>query len=159
MREILFRGKQTDGGAWVEGYVVETTVFGVNRCRNAIVIYKKPEKIFDSDWWEVNPETIGQYTGLIDRNGKKVFEGDIISSKGKVYGKTEKFLYVIKYGQYIPKTYCREIYQECETIGFYGESKGQQQVQLGNYPQKIEVIGNVYDNPELLEGDQLYGLQ
>ena len=104
MREILFRGKRVDNGEWVYGYLCE-----------------------------VIPETVGQYTGLTDRNGKKVFEGDVIRYGGKE--NTEV------------------IYQLCEYALIFKSQKYPQCGLLTEYNRNnLEVIGNIHDNPELLKG-------
>lgn len=121
MREILFRGKRVDNGEWTEGY-----------------LFKSWNKVFllwgmtgDSpNMEEVIPETVGQYTGLCDKNGNKIFEGDILL-KG-----FEKVLVKWNANQ------CRwGIYSNnYEICGFNESTQGY-----------FEVIGNIYDNSELLE--------
>ena len=128
-RKILFRGKRTDNGEWIEGLVARyNPIFD---CANIVDDFESLVP--------VKTETVGQYTGLTDKNGKKIFEGDIVKHYthcdikeycediGRVfyYTKTCRFLRTSKL---FPDD-CPEIYSSCE----------------------YEVIGNIYDNPELME--------
>ena len=124
MREILFRGKQVDNGEWAYGsLILEKNAFD-ERLILAI--------ISDADENEtlVNPETVGQYTGLCDKNGTRIFEGDIIRDEDGdimvVKWQSEGAVFVLE-----PKPYA--------SIYFYGTLSS-----------RIEVIGNIHDNPELL---------
>lgn len=118
MREILFRGKRTDNDEWVEGYYVcnitiKNTyhyIFPKNTCEGTIVI----------------PETVGQYTGLTDKNGKKIFEGDII---------VDNFFKLLPNKPHIAKFYESNRYGVKENLEF-------------------EIQGNIYDNPELLKENE-----
>ena len=148
MREALFRGKRVDNGEWVYSQTVFshldnfyipaqnlkcTVMRNLDTVGNISEIRCKDGKCF----FKVQPETIGQFTGLTDKNGKKIFEGDII--KGKFCN------YVIWY-------------DETERAFVYGNSyKGGYRHHMSDYllksafPHGIEVIGNIHDNPELLE--------
>lgn len=134
MREILFRAKRKDNGEWVYGDLLTPTDF-MNVCEIS-------ENTGMGDRYEVIPETVGQYTGLEDKNGKKIFEGDIIKTH-------RSDTYVIKYGEYIPLNYCLSRYYDKNTIGFYAYD-GERCFQLSTNSRCYEVIGNIHDNPELL---------
>ena len=129
MREILFRGKRRDNGEWVYGNYAFTDSNG------------KQHFIFQNIAFEylVIPETIGQYTGLTDKNGREIFEGDIVIDK---YSK-EKFGFV-GVVIYNPKLTQFQIYSDKQP-GYV--------VNLGGRAQSVKVLGNIHDNPELVKGD------
>lgn len=124
MRDILFRGKRTDNGAWTSGYLFcfwerAYLCWGM---RNNVPVME-----------EVIPETVGQYTGLKDKNGKKIFEGDIVrnpetSDVGEIYFDTNTATFAIKFASFIVNF--------CD----YNNSD-------------VEVIGSVHDNPELIRNE------
>ena len=121
MREILFRGKRDKrfGDGWSYGLLRKGGNYRyISNCGSCICVI---------------PETVGQYTGLTDKNGNRIFEGDII--KGK-----EKATYAIGYSD--------------ATAGFYAKATLPQRIlpcmNIGTM-KYYEVIGNIHDNPELLE--------
>jgi uncharacterized phage protein (TIGR01671 family) len=127
MREILFRGKRTDTKEWIEGIVFPQD--------NDIVImlFQRPmDGLLVGE--EINPETVEQYTGLTDKNDTKIFEGDIIQNVTE--GKTAVVQWFSEYSAFM--LWCK--------------SKNQVYWLYDNDFHNIEVIGNIYDNPELLGG-------
>lgn len=126
MREILFRGKTVCDGDWIYGGITW------NPSKNEVFIHTK------WDEGKVIPETVGQYTGLCDKNGKKIFEGDIVKhiQKYEISGEV-KSIAVIKWN---------EAYS-CWSVEY---TNGRITAFLGTEYHKLEVIGNVHDNPELL---------
>ena len=128
MREVLFRGKRTDNGKWVKGYLYITHI-GSHEIGSYDAEINIERLTFD-----VIPETVGQYTGLTDKNGKRIFEGDIVSLV-----KHDSLIYKVVY---VPCRY--------ELVN----SKGVNCFVLDIYKsENIEVIGNIHDNPELLGGE------
>ncbi len=140
MREILFRGKRIDNGEWVYGAyhkhdTVKVCITGDD---------SKPKHLIVADgfcdWgfepplmcYNVDPKTVGQYTGLTDENGKKIFEGDIVHSLHSVHSISELELV----------GYCGGGFSPFAIPGWECTPDGSD----------TEVIGNVHDNPELLGG-------
>ena len=133
MREILFRGKRLLTGEWVYGYYIHQTLFyGDDVDRHWIM----EEGEFDSDYYEakaIKPETLGQFTGLVDVNGKKIFEGDILDSPK----------YIV--------TYCADVNESCGmSAGWYVQRNDfEGWLRLENRENHI-ILGNEFDNPELM---------
>ena len=129
MREILFRGKRKDNGEWVYGGVLQTDNWSdisvVNDYDGSM--YEPPS--CDVDSYEVISETVGQYTGLTDKNGKKIFEGDIL-----------------KFGDFVYSVEWKE-----DRLGYgYAERADRMLEQDGGH---CTIIGNVHDNPDFLKGE------
>lgn len=155
MREIVFRGKRIDNGEWVEGYLYEhePPLAGIVSeddvpepskwfvARTGFADWNMPRPV---EFVEVDPSTVGQYTGLEDKNVKRIFEGDVCRFRewsngemcwvGKVHWEHQQFM--ISGG---PNKECETMFELC----------------LSRFiPENIEVIGNIHDNPELIKEAQ-----
>lgn len=124
MRDILFRGRRSDG-VWVFGYYFARPILGQYFIING------------EEQWMVDPETVGQYTGLTDKNGKKIFEGDIVRIKDFTHG------CALNYEQPTSKwvVHWRE-----DTARFCIDY-------MTVFPfdfTKSEIVGNTHDTPELI---------
>lgn len=156
-REILFKAKRKDDGEWVEGYYVNIAKINPFIATGKIKLEESLEGNFVPEMYAIDPFTICQYTGLKDKNGKKIWENDIVANKWCfVCGNS-----VVKFGEY--KDYhMRENYQ-CGNLGFYLEhthnSDKNCRKDMMYFAGKCEVLGNIFDNPELLEGSAEAGHQ
>lgn len=121
MREILFRGKKING-EWVKGdYVTDifTKTPFINTSGNGF------EKVI--------AETVGQYTGLTDKNGTKIFEGDVLKGMGGLY----------------------RVYFDISLACFeWAKINGNWEESFSGFADEYEIIGNIYDNPEMLRGEE-----
>ena len=114
MREILFRGKRADNGEWVEGYFYEEIGSFIKERASSV----------STNTHLVDPTTVGQYTGLLDKNGKRIFEGDVVDA---VRSGDETWRCVVSDIRKIPAEMC------------------------GSNVKSMDIVGNIHDNPELLE--------
>ena len=146
MREILFRGKQMDNGEWVEGYYVPIGEYHyILTGRLELVPYPGFEHFL------VNPETIGRFTGLTDRNGVKIFEGDIIRWHDNTELSVGGQIAEVCFGKYRDAD---SAFDDVYAIGFYLRTSGGECVTicwLDEYKNDFDIIGNIHDTPELLE--------
>ena len=150
MREILFKAKRVKDGEWIEGYYykVQETVycFKEDYEKNPVPIHHFIIFTRTTDWGlpmqayqtEIIPETLCQFTGICDKNGKKIWENDICDRKEK-YPEVVKMTngdwtldYSYAIGRDYGNSYCN--------LGFYANER-----------KCVEVIGNIFDNPELLQ--------
>ena len=136
-REILFRGKRTDNGEWVEGNLI---VFPKTK-RTKIMVWNWADLDFDAI--EVDPETVGQFTGLTDKNGKRIFEGDICTYPDG---------WVDYAGDGVETFSIGVVAWDEKNPSFYlTNNVGVEWDEIWDAVDEIAVIGNIHDNPELLE--------
>lgn len=136
MREILFRGKRTDNGEWKYGYL-----YGI--WEQGYILWGMINNV--PNMVEVDPETICQYTGLIDKNGKKIWENDILHNGNyfvvKWNAPCARFDIVLNNLYNIPIGKWEPMICDWKNNDFKEYRKAVD----------YEVIGNIFDNPELLE--------
>lgn len=126
MREILFRGKRLDNGEWVLGDLH-------HRGREVVIT-----SYYTKTYATVDPATVGQFTGLDDKNGRRIFEGDLCLCDRHINDSFDKTVFEISFDP---------------LRGYYGESNLGNEFDADSF-EMCEVIGNIHDNPELLEGGQ-----
>ena len=133
MREILFKGKRADNGEWVYGYYAHRpTAVCIGESNPSCIYVPACDPDDNSEFIEVIPETVGQYTGLTDKNGMKIFEGDILTIENEgVYA-------AIKYNE--------------SNAAFYVEDEDHEDYLGEAWETDVVIIGNIFDNPELLKG-------
>ena len=143
MRDYLFRGKRIDNGEWVEGC-------GIIATENWVSIFTVIDDIDENSSGvneiEVVPGTVEQYTGLTDKNGKKTFEGDIVL--------VPYIDPIFKCAQNDTPPCERAIVKYCNGM-FYVEyiESGDKFTLSATMDGYMKIIGNIYDNPELLGGN------
>ena len=156
MREILFRGKCIDNSEWISGQY-----WSMTRGDEVIHFIRTSDFTKIEINLNVDPDTVGQYTGLIDKNGAKIFEGDIIRYTfddpddpnatenglkvrvGRVFWSEWRASFAVAEGPDGSDMINQDIARYVRGKQIYGYIRG---------ANTVEVIGNIYDNPELLGG-------
>lgn len=138
MRKIVFRGKTVDGGAWIRGHFVEMEGL--------------PCIFINGTAVRVIPETVGQWTGLYDRNGREIFEGDIVRDDS--YGFSTWYEVTFKDG-------CFGFVERIEWLATDGDTgvdelywafyDNEREEITRNIEKYFKIVGNLWDNEELLE--------
>ena len=122
MREILFKAKRKDNGKWVEGDAIHEPIgMSIRHEKNGMSV-RVP----------VDPDTLCQYTGLTDKNGQKIWENDIVRNEEGDIGVVQWF-------------------EEHAAFMIWNKTKNCVYYLAENDFSKIEIVGNEFDNPELLE--------
>ena len=141
MRDILFRGKRLDNGEWVEGFFVEKKYpILESDVRSAFILAQANGDSFV--WFPVDQATVGQFTGLLDNQGKRIFDGDMIKPFDD---EIDKMVVEFDHGQFLLCLYGERGYMAeygWEEEGNYGVFESEP---LSSYCDYIEVIGNIHD--------------
>lgn len=137
MREILFKAKRKDNGEWIEGYYQKRYCLSDNE--ESLIFHVDSYKV--QEYAEIVPETLCQFTGLCDKNGKKIWENDILKTRDDQYAQ-------VKFGFY-GTAFARGDYNQ----GFYAAfpEDSYYRHELGFWCKKTYVGGNIFDNKELLQ--------
>lgn len=139
MREIVFRGKRLDNGEWVEGYYISSSCSEIEAViipASSFAELNRNLRLEVDEWWEVDPTTVGQDTGLTDKNGKKIYEGDILDCGDRItYVSWHKGC-----GTW-----------DCKFVR-YKDKLCSNGIENAEWKYRATVIGNIHDNPEMLGG-------
>ena len=163
MREIMFRGKRLDNGEWIEGYLIryENERTRICKSKTNAFCYQKDRSIIQTVAHETETFTVGQYTGLKDKYGKRIFEGDIVRytydspddpmatenglkvRTGRIFWSDWRASFAVTAGRNLSAALNND-------VAVY--VRGRQVYEYVRGANTVEVIGNIHDNPELLEG-------
>ena len=131
MREILFKAKRIDNGEWIEGYLLFIGDKAYIVCdAETMCMDGENTDLYATEWYEVNKDTICQYTGLTDKNGNKIWENDVVKDN-VIFGTV--------------------VWDE-KNARFMIDDINDGLQEYSDWWHEVEVIGNIFGNPELLEG-------
>ena len=151
MREILFKAKRLDTGEWVEGYYLNIAKINHFIYTGKIKLDGALKEVIAPEMYEINSDTLCQYTGLTDENGKKIWENDILRYSHEYEGSP-----FLKEGEDVKYRVGAVFWSEWRgswAVCGRGKKKciNNDVFKYNRNPKRTEVIGNVFDNPELLE--------
>lgn len=138
-REIIFKAKRKDNGEWVEGYYLNIAKINHFICTGKIKLDGALKGIIAPEMYEIVPDTLCQFTGLIDKNGKKIWENDIVKTSkfGKDDGNGHNHagfdMFSVKWDN-----------------GGFALLNQWRRFNLRQNKEEYKVVGNIFDNPELL---------
>lgn len=154
MREILFRGKRLDNGEWVYGSFcmdAREQFNGLCGVDGFIRLYDKAKGKMQT--YEVDRETVGQYAGLTDKNGKRIFEGDIVRTHYANARKADFVERVVFHNGRFSSLYILHEFGNGKMWANLPDDVPHLPLDKTPYMEWCEIIGNIHDNPELLEED------
>ena len=137
MREILFKAKRKDNGEWVDGYYLNVAKINHFICTGKIKLDGAVKGVIAPEMYEIDPDTLCQYTGLTDKNGKKIWENDILKAHLDADYPEDT-------------TYTRILWNE---TGFCTNENHSRDIEtFGKWDaEHFEVCGNIFENADLLE--------
>lgn len=156
-REILFKAKRKDNGEWVKGYYQKR--FDLDGSEQHLIFWSKSYTVWE--YAEIDLDTLCQYTGLTDKNGQKIWENDIVKFDDEIWSSSYTSC-GMEYDSYETENYgvvgyC-DYYARYDFVKYkYNENQAEadlhenHDIEFSEFVKEHEVIGNIFDNPELLE--------
>ena len=149
MRTIKFRGKRLHDGKWVYGYLLGHDTLP---CMAIVTMNNTHKSVINKTTTSVEPDTIGQFTGLYDKDGKEIYEGDILRYSAKDKFDEENF---VSFEVFWHDNDCADnhVGWQMDRRHFHGNICGARELSrfLPKYTKKMVIIGNIHDNPKLIE--------
>lgn len=140
INRYTFRGKWVDNGEWVLGGLVECELYG---SETGYFIQAPQPFNMEPPCHKVDPATLGQCTGLRDKNGRLIFEGDIVQLKNNLAGYMDN-----------DYEYAKIVWKDIYAAWVIRSGEWRDDELFADFCREYEVIGNIHDNPELMAGER-----